>query len=129
MIPPLSSVLTAYPKQWKNIFDATCPLVTKVHLEVISHAKKAHCVILIGHKGHPEVEGTMGRYQQQNESSRILLVESPEDVAKLELSEPHGLSYVTQTTLSMDDTESIIDALRHPKRVISVMPHKTAKMR
>ncbi|OUR83125.1 4-hydroxy-3-methylbut-2-enyl diphosphate reductase [Cycloclasticus sp. 46_120_T64] len=95
-----------------NIFDATCPLVTKVHLEVISHAKKAHCVILIGHKGHPEVEGTMGRYQQQNESSRILLVESPEDVAKLELSEPHGLSYVTQTTLSMDDTESIIDALR-----------------
>ncbi|MEW5008618.1 MAG: 4-hydroxy-3-methylbut-2-enyl diphosphate reductase [Cycloclasticus sp.] len=95
-----------------NIFDATCPLVTKVHLEVISHAKKAHCVILIGHKGHPEVEGTMGRYQQQNESAKILLVESPQDVEKLELNEPHGLSYVTQTTLSMDDTESIIDALR-----------------
>ena len=95
-----------------NIFDATCPLVTKVHLEVISHAKKSHCVILIGHKGHPEVEGTMGRYEQQNESANILLVESPEDVRTLELSNEFGLSYVTQTTLSMDDTESIIDALR-----------------
>jgi len=95
-----------------NIFDATCPLVTKVHLEVISHAKKSHCVILIGHKGHPEVEGTMGRYEQQNESANILLVESPDDVRKLELSNDFGLSYVTQTTLSMDDTESIIDALR-----------------
>jgi len=95
-----------------NIFDATCPLVTKVHLEVISHAKKSHCVILIGHKGHPEVEGTMGRYEQQNESANIILVESPADVPKLELSNEFGLSYVTQTTLSMDDTESIIDALR-----------------
>ena len=95
-----------------NIFDATCPLVTKVHLEVISHAKKSHCVILIGHKGHPEVEGTMGRYEQQNDSANIILVESPNDVPKLELSNEFGLSYVTQTTLSMDDTESIIDALR-----------------
>jgi 4-hydroxy-3-methylbut-2-enyl diphosphate reductase len=95
-----------------NVFDATCPLVTKVHMEVISNAKKGRCVILIGHKGHPEVEGTMGRYEQQNPDVGIELVESPEDVSKLTISSELGLSYVTQTTLSMDDTESIIDALR-----------------
>ena len=95
-----------------NVFDATCPLVTKVHMEVISNAKKGRCVILIGHKGHPEVEGTMGRYEQQNSDVSIELVESPEDVDSLEISSDLGLSYVTQTTLSMDDTSSIIDALR-----------------
>ncbi len=95
-----------------NVFDATCPLVTKVHMEVISNAKKGRCVILIGHKGHPEVEGTMGRYEQQNPDVSIELVESPEDVDSLEISSDLGLSYVTQTTLSMDDTSSIIDALR-----------------
>ncbi|AFT66458.1 MAG: 4-hydroxy-3-methylbut-2-enyl diphosphate reductase [Cycloclasticus pugetii] len=95
-----------------NVFDATCPLVTKVHMEVVSNAKKGRCVILIGHKGHPEVEGTMGRYEQQNPDVRIILVESPEDVESLEIPANKGLSYVTQTTLSMDDTSSIIDALR-----------------
>jgi|TARA_R110002074_G_scaffold170005_4_gene332008 4-hydroxy-3-methylbut-2-enyl diphosphate reductase len=95
-----------------NVFDATCPLVTKVHMEVISNAKKGRCVILIGHKGHPEVEGTMGRYEQQHAGVNIILVESPEDVPALEIPHNTGLSYVTQTTLSMDDTESIIDALR-----------------
>ncbi|MFT6625433.1 MAG: 4-hydroxy-3-methylbut-2-enyl diphosphate reductase [Cycloclasticus sp.] len=95
-----------------NVFDATCPLVTKVHMEVISNAKKGRCVILIGHKGHPEVEGTMGRYEQQKAGVNIILVESPEDVPALEIPHNTGLSYVTQTTLSMDDTESIIDALR-----------------
>jgi len=95
-----------------NVFDATCPLVTKVHMEVISNAKKGRCVVLIGHKGHPEVEGTMGRYEQQNSDVSIELVESPEDVSTLNISSELGLSYVTQTTLSMDDTSSIIDALR-----------------
>ncbi|MEO1889349.1 MAG: 4-hydroxy-3-methylbut-2-enyl diphosphate reductase [Cycloclasticus sp.] len=95
-----------------NVLDATCPLVTKVHMEVISNAKKGRCVVLIGHKGHPEVEGTMGRYEQQNPDVSIELVESPEDVASLNISSQLGLSYVTQTTLSMDDTSSIIDALR-----------------
>lgn len=95
-----------------NVFDATCPLVTKVHMEVISNAKKGRCVVLIGHKGHPEVEGTMGRYEQQRPGVSIELVESPDDVASLEISSQLGLSYVTQTTLSMDDTSSIIDALR-----------------
>lgn len=95
-----------------NVFDATCPLVTKVHMEVISNAKKGRCVILIGHKGHPEVEGTMGRYEQQNSDVNIVLVESPEDVTSLEMPKGLGLSYVTQTTLSIDDTGSIIDALR-----------------
>ncbi|HIF18181.1 MAG TPA: 4-hydroxy-3-methylbut-2-enyl diphosphate reductase [Cycloclasticus sp.] len=95
-----------------NVFDATCPLVTKVHMEVISNAKKGRCVVLIGHKGHPEVEGTMGRYEQQNPDVSIKLVESPEDVSALQISSELGLSYVTQTTLSMDDTGSIIDTLR-----------------
>ena len=95
-----------------NVFDATCPLVTKVHMEVVSSAKKGHSVILIGHKGHPEVEGTMGRYEQQAPEAQIHLVESPTDVLQLELPLETQLSYVSQTTLSMDDTHSIIDALR-----------------
>ena len=95
-----------------NVFDATCPLVTKVHMEVISNAKKGRYVILIGHKGHPEVEGTMGRYEQQNPNANIILVESPDDVQTLEIPQDIGVSYVTQTTLSMDDTGAIIDALR-----------------
>lgn len=95
-----------------NIFDATCPLVTKVHMEVISNAKKGRYVVLIGHKGHPEVEGTMGRYEQQNPNASILLVESPEEAASLNIPINVELSYVTQTTLSMDDTESVIDALQ-----------------
>ena len=102
-----------------NVFDATCPLVTKVHMEVVSNAKMGRNVILIGHKGHPEVEGTMGRYQQRQADVNISLVESPQDVESLSISSRHALSYVTQTTLSMDDTESIIDALRNKFPAIS----------
>ena len=95
-----------------RIFDATCPLVTKVHMEVARHEKNAEDVILIGHTGHPEVEGTLGQYKQ-NPHSNIYLVETVEDVAQLEVKNPHALAYVTQTTLSVDDTKSIIDALQN----------------
>ncbi|HED33082.1 MAG TPA: 4-hydroxy-3-methylbut-2-enyl diphosphate reductase, partial [Gammaproteobacteria bacterium] len=95
-----------------RIFDATCPLVTKVHMEVARHEKKAEDVILIGHTGHPEVEGTLGQYKQ-NPHSNIYLVETVEDVVQLEVKNPHALAYVTQTTLSVDDTKSIIDALQN----------------
>ncbi len=102
-----------------NVFDATCPLVTKVHMEVISNAKKGREVILIGHKGHPEVEGTMGRYEKANPDVNIRLVESPTDVFNLNVLNADNLSFVTQTTLSMDDTSSIIDALREKFPTIS----------
>ena len=95
-----------------RIFDATCPLVTKVHLEVARHEKNAEDVILIGHTGHPEVEGTLGQYKQ-NPHSNIYLVETVDDVNQLEVKNPHALAYVTQTTLSIDDTKSIIDTLRN----------------
>ncbi len=91
-----------------KIFDATCPLVTKVHMEVVRHEKALEEVVLIGHAGHPEVEGTLGQYMGQG----MYLVESPEDVAKLEVNNVDALAYVTQTTLSMDDTRQVIDALR-----------------
>ena len=94
-----------------RIFDATCPLVTKVHLEVARHEKKTEDVILIGHTGHPEVEGTLGQYKQ-NQNSKIYLVETVEDVYALEVKNAHALAYVTQTTLSVDDTKNIIAALR-----------------
>lgn len=94
-----------------RIFDATCPLVTKVHLEVARHEKKIKDVVLIGHAGHPEVEGTLGQYKQ-NPDSDIYLIETAEDVDKLEVNNPNTLVYVTQTTLSVDDTKDIIDALR-----------------
>lgn len=99
-------------KRQLNVFDATCPLVTKVHIEVSSHARNHREVILIGHKGHPEVEGTMGRYSNDQKPNGIHLVETTDDVVRLEVENPDNLAYVTQTTLSMDDTESIIDALR-----------------
>jgi 4-hydroxy-3-methylbut-2-enyl diphosphate reductase len=95
-----------------RVFDATCPLVTKVHLEVSRHCKAGDEVILIGHKGHPEVEGTMGQYQCVDPGTGIYLVETPDDVKNLTVNNPAALSFVTQTTLSMDDTETIIDALR-----------------
>ncbi len=95
-----------------RVFDATCPLVTKVHLEVSRHCKAGDEVILIGHKGHPEVEGTMGQYQCENPGTGIYLVETPNDVAKLNVKDQTKLSFVTQTTLSMDDTQAVIDALR-----------------
>lgn len=94
-----------------QVFDATCPLVTKVHLEVARHAKHDEDVILIGHAGHPEVEGTLGQYNNSSKGN-IYLVESVADVAKLELPAETQLAFVTQTTLSVDDTINIIDALR-----------------
>ena len=95
-----------------QIFDATCPLVTKVHMEVVRHCKNGDSVVLIGHKGHPEVEGTMGQYRCPQIEGEILLIETPEDVAKLNIKNPHKIGYVTQTTLSIDDTAEVIAALR-----------------
>jgi len=91
------------------IYDATCPLVTKVHKEVNRRQKQNHQVILIGHAGHPEVEGTLG---QSNESNHINLIESINDVEGLELSEDLDISYTTQTTLSVDDTKLIVNSLK-----------------
>ncbi|UHD15842.1 4-hydroxy-3-methylbut-2-enyl diphosphate reductase [Thiocapsa bogorovii] len=93
-----------------RVFDATCPLVTKVHLEVARHCKNGVEVILIGHAGHPEVEGTMG--QCLSDGGTMHLVESVADVAALRIKDPSRVAYVTQTTLSVDDTRGIIDALR-----------------
>lgn len=93
-----------------RVFDATCPLVTKVHLEVARHAKAGDNVILIGHAGHPEVEGTLGQYELSTDS-HIYLVETIEDVGKLDINSIKNLAYVSQTTLSVDDTRQIIDAL------------------
>jgi len=92
------------------LFDATCPLVTKVHMEVARASRKGVEAILIGHAGHPEVEGTMGQYN--NPKGGMYLVESPEDVFKLTVKNENNLSFMTQTTLSVDDTSDIIDALR-----------------
>ncbi|SFI10182.1 4-hydroxy-3-methylbut-2-enyl diphosphate reductase [Modicisalibacter xianhensis] len=94
-----------------KVFDATCPLVTKVHMEVLRYAKRGQECILIGHAGHPEVEGTMGRYDTSH-GGDIYLVEDEADVEALEVKDPEALAFVTQTTLSMDDTAKVIDALR-----------------
>lgn len=94
-----------------TVFDATCPLVTKVHIEVGKFAKGGMDAILIGHAGHPEVEGTMGRFDTSF-GGRIHLVEDVEDVAKLDFGHDKSLAFVTQTTLSMDDTANVIDALK-----------------
>ncbi len=93
-----------------RVFDATCPLVTKVHLEVARHCKKGVTVILIGHRGHPEVEGTLG--QCLGEDGTIHLVEGVSEIAGLQVRDPERVAYVTQTTLSMDDSRDIIAALR-----------------
>lgn len=95
-----------------QIFDATCPLVTKVHIEVTRYSREGRECILIGHQGHPEVEGTMGQYNC-SKGGKIYLVENEEDVARLEVNNPEELAYVTQTTLSMDDTAKVIEALRN----------------
>ncbi|MEN8166311.1 MAG: 4-hydroxy-3-methylbut-2-enyl diphosphate reductase [Pseudomonadota bacterium] len=95
-----------------RIFDATCPLVTKVHLEVARHCRDGHEVILIGHRGHPEVEGTMGQCFRADQASHIHLVETVNDVAKLNIGQPEKIAFVTQTTLSMDDTKQVIDILQ-----------------
>ena len=94
-----------------SVFDATCPLVTKVHMEVTRYARDAREVILIGHAGHPEVEGTMGQFDASH-GGRIVLVESVDDVARLELRDPARVAFVTQTTLSVDDTAEVVEALR-----------------
>lgn len=92
------------------LFDATCPLVTKVHMEVARASRKGTEAILIGHAGHPEVEGTMGQYN--NPAGGMYLVESPEDVFSLQVKDENNLCFMTQTTLSVDDTSAVIDALR-----------------
>lgn len=94
-----------------KVFDATCPLVTKVHMEVLRYGKDGIDCILIGHEGHPEVEGTMGQYDSSH-GGTIHLVEDEKDVAELQVRDPQRLAFVTQTTLSMDDTAKVIDALR-----------------
>ena len=94
-----------------KVFDATCPLVTKVHLEVMRYSREGRECILIGHAGHPEVEGTMGRFDE-SQGGKMYLIEDLQDVEALQPNNPETLCYVTQTTLSMDDTASIIDALR-----------------
>lgn len=93
------------------VLDATCPLVTKVHMEVIRYAREGREVVLIGHEGHPEVEGTMGQFNRLD-GGRIHLVESPADVEDLVIDNPDRLVFVTQTTLSVDDTTEVINALR-----------------
>ena len=94
-----------------QVFDATCPLVTKVHLEVARHARDARDVVLIGHAGHPEVVGTMGRFDESC-GGRIHLVEDVEGARRLEVARPQTLAFVTQTTLSVDDTQAIVEVLR-----------------
>ena len=95
-----------------NFFDATCPLVTKVHMEVRKHAKASKDIILVGHEGHPEVEGTMGRHINSDNSS-IYLVQNELDAKNIEINNPTKLALVTQTTLSVDETKSIIDILKY----------------
>ena len=94
-----------------RVFDATCPLVTKVHMEVVRHSRAGREAILIGHAGHPEVEGTLGQYDNRH-GGRMYLVETPADAEQLQVKNPTDLAYVTQTTLSMDDTARVIDTLR-----------------
>jgi 4-hydroxy-3-methylbut-2-en-1-yl diphosphate reductase len=94
-----------------NVFDATCPLVTKVHMEVQRYAREGLDVILIGHAGHPEVEGTLGRFDKSF-GGRMFLVQSASEAAELAVRDPTRLAFVTQTTLSMDDTAEIVDILR-----------------
>jgi 4-hydroxy-3-methylbut-2-enyl diphosphate reductase len=94
-----------------RVFDATCPLVTKVHMEVTRYAREGRDVILIGHEGHPEVEGTMGQFDAQ-QGGRISLVEDVDDVAHLDVRDPASVGVVTQTTLSVDDTAEVLDALK-----------------
>jgi 4-hydroxy-3-methylbut-2-enyl diphosphate reductase len=106
------AVRTEAERRGLKVFDATCPLVTKVHLEVARHCRAGRDVILVGHAGHPEVEGTMGQWQAEAGVGRIYLVEDIDDVGRLEVGQPENLAYTTQTTLSVDDTRGIIEALR-----------------
>jgi 4-hydroxy-3-methylbut-2-enyl diphosphate reductase len=105
------AVRTEADRRGLKVFDATCPLVTKVHMEVARYSADGRECILIGHAGHPEVEGTMGQYDHSG-GGEIYLVEDEAQAASLQVVDPQKLSYVTQTTLSMDDTARVIDALR-----------------
>jgi len=105
------AVETEANRRGLNIFDATCPLVTKVHLQVARYAREAREVVLIGHAGHPEVEGTMGRFDASL-GGRIHLVETVEDVTRLDVAADRELGFVTQTTLSVDDTARVVEALQ-----------------
>ncbi len=95
-----------------KIFDATCPLVTKVHIEVLRHCRAGRDVILIGHEGHPEVEGTMGQWQAEAGQGHIYLVEDVADAMQLEIAQPGNVAFTTQTTLSVDETRDVIAALQ-----------------
>ncbi len=107
-----------------RVFDATCPLVTKVHMEVARHCKAGRDVILIGHAGHPEVEGTLGQWINHSpRGNAIFLVEDPFDVDSLEVNYPANISYVTQTTLSVDDTQAVINALQQKFPAITGPKH------
>ena len=106
------AVRTEAERRGLKVFDATCPLVTKVHLEVSRTSRRGRDMVLIGHAGHPEVEGTMGQWRADAEAGQIHLVEDIDDVAALELKQPGNCAYTTQTTLSVDDTRDIIAALR-----------------
>ena len=106
-----ASVETEAARRGLRVYDATCPLVTKVHMEVGRHAREDQEVVLIGHAGHPEVEGTLGRYGGSSEG-RMYLVEDVEQVRNLKVNDPENVAYVTQTTLSVDDTAAIVAALR-----------------
>ena len=107
------SVRKAGDERGLKVFDATCPLVTKVHMEVARHCRAGRDAVLIGHAGHPEVEGTLGQWLESPPNNNwISLVESPEDVQSLQVKHPEDIAYVTQTTLSVDDTNTIIQALK-----------------
>ena len=107
------SVREAGDERGLKVFDATCPLVTKVHMEVARHCRAGRDAVLVGHAGHPEVEGTLGQWlDSPPDNNRIYLVESPEDVQSLEVEHPEDIAYVTQTTLSVDDAQNIIQALK-----------------
>ena len=95
-----------------KIFDATCPLVTKVHIEVLRHCRAGRDVILIGHEGHPEVEGTMGQWQAEAGQGHIYLVEDVDDANRLDIEQPGNVAFTTQTTLSVDETRDVIEALK-----------------
>ena len=125
VISPAHGVSKAVRQEAKDrnlkVFDATCPLVTKVHMQVARASRKGTKAILIGHKGHPEVEGTMGQYS--NEDGGIFLIEKVEDIARLPMQENDNLTFMTQTTLSLDDTAETIAALKEKYPAIQG-PHK-----
>jgi len=118
------AVRQAGSKRGLKIFDATCPLVTKVHMEVARHCKAGQDAVLIGHAGHPEVEGTLGQWMDTPpNNNRIYLVEAPADVESLEVQHPDDIAYITQTTLSVDDTKNVISALRKRFPAITGQKH------